>query len=140
MILANPTAAEDVVHDVFVALAASTRDAERSDAYLRQSVRNACFSRLRRRKWQPAAGVDQQAILEAAQAAEQPHDDRLALEQALRALPADQREVVHLKVFEGLTFQEIADVTGESINTAASRYRYAMNKLRFELTSPESKR
>jgi DNA-directed RNA polymerase specialized sigma24 family protein len=29
-----------------------------------------------------------------------------------------------------MTFQEIADLTGESINTAASRYRYATEKLR----------
>jgi DNA-directed RNA polymerase specialized sigma24 family protein len=49
---------------------------------------------------------------------------------ALRALPPEQREVIHLKVFEGHTFNEIADLTGESINTAASRYRYAMDKLR----------
>ena len=37
---------------------------------------------------------------------------------------------MHLKVWEGMTFQEIADVTGEGLNTAASRYRYAMEKLR----------
>ncbi len=35
-----------------------------------------------------------------------------------------------MKVFEGMTFQEIADMTGESINTVASRYRYAIEKLR----------
>ena len=48
-------------------------------------------------------------------------------------LPAEQREVVHLKVFEGMTFQEIADLCGESINTVASRYRYAIEKLRDQL-------
>jgi RNA polymerase sigma-70 factor (ECF subfamily) len=57
-------------------------------------------------------------------------DDRLALEKALRALPPEQREVIHLKVFEGHSFHEIAELTGESINTGASRYRYAMEKLR----------
>jgi RNA polymerase sigma-70 factor, ECF subfamily len=35
-----------------------------------------------------------------------------------------------LKVWEGMTFQEIAEFTGESLNTAASRYRYATEKLR----------
>jgi len=53
---------------------------------------------------------------------------------ALRELPADQREVVHLKAFEGMTFQEIADLTNESVNTIASRYRYAVEKLRARLT------
>ena len=38
--------------------------------------------------------------------------------------------MVHLKVWEGMTFQEIAGLTGESLNTAASRYRYATDKLR----------
>jgi len=47
------------------------------------------------------------------------------LEQALRALPPEQREVVHLKGFEGLTFKQIATPP----NTAASRYRYAIGKL-----------
>jgi RNA polymerase sigma-70 factor (ECF subfamily) len=62
---------------------------------------------------------------------------RAAIDEALRKLPADQREVVHLKVFVGLTFQEIADVAGESINTIASRYRYAMDKLRTSLRRVE---
>lgn len=45
-------------------------------------------------------------------------------------LPAEQREAVYLKVFDGLTFREIASVCGVSANTAASRYRYAIAKLR----------
>jgi RNA polymerase sigma-70 factor (ECF subfamily) len=60
-------------------------------------------------------------------------DLRIAIERALRALPPEQREVVHLKAFDGMTFQEIADATGESINTIASRYRYAMEKMRAQL-------
>jgi RNA polymerase sigma-70 factor (ECF subfamily) len=45
-------------------------------------------------------------------------------------LPVEQREVVYLKVFDGLTFREIASVCGVSANTAASRYRYGIEKLR----------
>jgi RNA polymerase sigma-70 factor (ECF subfamily) len=73
-------------------------------------------------------------ILETAEGHIDRPEERLALEEALRALPADQREVVHLKTFEGLTFQEIAELTDESINTIASRYRYAIEKLRASLT------
>ena len=51
----------------------------------------------------------------------------------MRALPAEQREVVYLRVYEGKTFQEIADWLAVSINTVASRYRYAMEKLRERL-------
>jgi hypothetical protein len=46
--------------------------------------------------------------------------ERLALESAIRQLPPEQREVVHLHVFEGWTFQEVANACGESINTVAS--------------------
>jgi len=45
-------------------------------------------------------------------------------------LPAEQRDAVYLKVFDGLTFKEIGSVCGVSANTAASRYRYGLDKLR----------
>jgi RNA polymerase sigma-70 factor, ECF subfamily len=60
-------------------------------------------------------------------------DEQIALEQAIAHLPPEQREAVHLHAFEGLTFQEIADLTRESMNTVASRYRYALDKLRAHL-------
>jgi RNA polymerase sigma-70 factor (ECF subfamily) len=56
-----------------------------------------------------------------------------ALEGALAELPADQRAVVHLKLWEGLTFERIAEVLEIPLNTAASRYRYALDKLRQRL-------
>jgi RNA polymerase sigma-70 factor (ECF subfamily) len=51
------------------------------------------------------------------------------LRSALEALPAEQKAVVLLKIWEELTFAEIAEVLGISANTAASRYRYALDKL-----------
>lgn len=137
MILANPVEAEDAVHQVFAALVRrGTSDLDAPEPYLRTAVRNECFSQLRRRQ-ADSAGSD--ALLEACSAADDRPDERIALEAALRGIPPDQREVVHLKVFEGLTFQEIANLTSESINTVASRYRYAMQKLRVML-APESAR
>jgi RNA polymerase sigma-70 factor (ECF subfamily) len=102
---------------------------EETERYLRRAVRNRCFDVLRRRRRAPidagplieAAGVDCDPAL------------RLAIEQAMRELPAEQREVIYLKAFERMTFEEIADATGESINTIASRHRYAMQKLRVRL-------
>jgi RNA polymerase sigma-70 factor (ECF subfamily) len=51
------------------------------------------------------------------------------LREALNALPAEQKAVVLLKIWEELTFAEIAGVLGIPANTAASRYRYALDKL-----------
>jgi RNA polymerase sigma-70 factor (ECF subfamily) len=52
------------------------------------------------------------------------------LEEAVKSLQPIYREVVTLKVWGGLTFQEIAEATGVPLNTAASRYRYALDGLR----------
>ena len=58
---------------------------------------------------------------------------RQALSDALGELPAEQRAVVHLKLWEGLTFETIAQTLGIPLNTAASRYRYGLDKLRERL-------
>jgi RNA polymerase sigma-70 factor (ECF subfamily) len=132
MVLADPAAAADAVHTIFVSLLRRRAPPDSEEQYLRRAVRNECFSALRRRRRD--ALVDAAPILDAVDPASDRPDERLVLEQALRGLPAEQREVVHLKVFEGMTFQEIADMTDESINTVASRYRYAIEKLRAQLT------
>jgi RNA polymerase sigma factor (sigma-70 family) len=52
-----------------------------------------------------------------------------ALNDALQALPEAQRKVVEAQVFGGLTFREIAEATGESIDTLMARKRYALSNL-----------
>jgi RNA polymerase sigma-70 factor, ECF subfamily len=136
MILADPAGAADAVQQVFAALLASATAAiDDEERYLRRSVRNACYTMLRQRRSAPqSAGADAVPLLEAIAAHRDRPDERIAIEQAMRDLPAEQREVIHLKAFEGWTFQEIADFGGESINTVASRYRYAMDKMRERLS------
>jgi RNA polymerase sigma-70 factor (ECF subfamily) len=58
---------------------------------------------------------------------------REALASALGELPPDQRAVVHLKLWERLTFEAIAEALDIPLNTAASRYRYGLDKLRERL-------
>ncbi len=55
------------------------------------------------------------------------------IEDAVRGLPSDQQEVVLLKIWGDLTFDEIGKTLDISINTAASRYRYALEKLRLRV-------
>jgi len=52
---------------------------------------------------------------------------------ALAELPSEQRAVAHLKLWEGLTFEQIAAALDIPPNTAASRYRYALDKMRERL-------
>jgi RNA polymerase sigma-70 factor (ECF subfamily) len=62
---------------------------------------------------------------------------RAAIEEALQRLPRDQREVLVLKIWGELTFEQIGMTLELSPNTAASRYRYALAALRTELTAAD---
>jgi RNA polymerase sigma-70 factor (ECF subfamily) len=136
LLLMDPAAAEDAVQQVFTALLRSHRQLEDEAAYLRTAVRNECYSTLRRRRVRRE--IADGAVLEAVHPGVPP-EERLALEHALRALTPEQRDVVHLHMFEGLTFREIATLTATSINTIASRYRSALAALRTRLTSSWTK-
>jgi RNA polymerase sigma-70 factor (ECF subfamily) len=52
---------------------------------------------------------------------------------SLEGLPEEQREVVTMHLWGGLTFAEIAEALGASINTVAARYRYALKALQRKL-------
>lgn len=129
MLLADAGAAEDAIQQVFVALLRHTGAIDNEAHYLRRAVRNECYSMLRGRT-RRAEETLTRPLLEPATTADVDPAEQLALEGAIRQLPPEQREVVHLHVFEGWTFQEVADTCGESINTIASRYRYALARLR----------
>ncbi len=57
-------------------------------------------------------------------------DSQLELAAALESLPREQREVLVMKIWNELTFAEIAQALEISQNTAASRYRYALGALK----------
>jgi RNA polymerase sigma-70 factor (ECF subfamily) len=128
LILADAAAAEDALQEAFcrVARAMSRSPGIATVPYLTATVRNECYDALRRRR----------RDLESNGPLLEPHatvvcaEERLTLEAALRRLPPEQREVVYLKAFEGRTFQEIAEICRINSNTAASRYRYALDALR----------
>jgi RNA polymerase sigma-70 factor (ECF subfamily) len=57
-----------------------------------------------------------------------------AIEEAMKKLPDYYREVLTLKIWGDLTFEQIAETLDIPMNTAASRYRYALQQLRRLLT------
>ena len=133
MILGSREAAEDVIQQVFMALLDGRAIAD-EERYLRRSVRNACYSALRQQRVRGVLLMED-AFLETVPAGGAVSaEERMALGAAILGLPADQREVVHLHVFEGRTFKDIAEMSGESLNTVASRYRYALGKMKTALT------
>ncbi|MDV6168583.1 sigma-70 family RNA polymerase sigma factor [Flavobacterium sp. DG1-102-2] len=52
------------------------------------------------------------------------------LQRLIEELPDDQKEVLQMRIYQDLSFKEIADMTGVSINTALGRMRYALMNLR----------
>ncbi len=134
-ILRSREDAEDAVQDVFVGLARARRQlgkVENWQAYLFAALRRAAAKLATARKTSRAGAADLSQI-----AAPTPQvvdaERSLRLERALGTLPAEQRELIALKLDGGLTFAEIATLLGISANTAASRYRYALEKLRAAL-------
>ncbi len=124
-ILGSADDAEDVVMDVLVGLVRRRRalaGVENPKAYLLAAVRNRARRRMRRRR----AGVER---ARGAMSGPEPAE-AAAVRLALWQLPPQQREVVALKVWGGLTFSEIGQLLGIPANTAASRYRYGLDKLR----------
>jgi len=133
LLLADAAAAEDVVQQVFATILRQGHRLEDEAHYLRRAVRNECYSHLRRLRTQRELR-DERALLEPG-TENASREEHMALERAIRELPPEQREVIALHVFEGLTFQEIASGLDESINTIAARYRYALRRLRQILAS-----
>ena len=58
------------------------------------------------------------------------HEDKKRMYKQISRLPEEQRAVIMLRHYEELSFKEIAEITGVSINTALGRMRYALSNLR----------
>ncbi len=141
--LLNLTRAEattrDLLQELFIKLARQpnilkgTRD-ER--AFLLRLAQNAAIDTFRRQSTRErnheALGAEQAGLFAATSDPDEA-EFRRQLSAALGELPPDQRAVVHLKLWEGLTFDAIAELLGLPLNTAASRYRYGLDKLRERL-------
>ncbi len=145
-LLGDHAAAEDVLQDVFVRFAGDgARIGEARDLrrYLVAACRNRARDHLRRRRRGPASAPyldDLPAAGEGPPAAAAARDEAGRVSRALGRLPAEQREVVVLRVYGRLRFREIAEVTGAGIDTVQSRYRYALEKLRATLSREGARR
>ncbi len=134
---APPDEAEDVLQEVFARLMRRPPRGARVRswrAYLFAATRNEYFRLGRRMFRKREVGISSMSdTLEAASPGSA--ESAAAVEEALSRLPRAQREVVVMKVFGGLTFEEIADAMGTRMGTAASRYRYGIEKLKAALGS-----
>lgn len=136
--------ARDLVQEVFVRIARNPKSLARAThvrAFLIRSARNAAYDLFRRRGTrQDREGEWQEAVGLFAPDQDLPPEQVEAIEKALLELPPEQRAVVYLKIWCGLTFEAVAELLDISPNTAASRYRYAADKLKDRLRPYEKQR
>jgi RNA polymerase sigma factor (sigma-70 family) len=143
--------AEDILQDVWYQLttAVDTEPIEQISGWLFKVARNKIIDRYRKKQpdsldlllepGEDAEGPDLAGIL--LDKGQDPETDNLralfwkTLHEALDELPEEQSTVFVLNELEGLSFKEIAERTGEKVNTLISRKRYAVLHLRERLLS-----
>ena len=131
--LASADKAADVLQIAMMRAVKSRRrfaDVDSPAAYLFQIARNEAarlVKRANRRSEQPLTAGN---ILEMIDETTDSREDVETILAALARLSAEDRELVQLKVYAGLTFREIAEITGKPQATIATRYRRSLDSLR----------
>jgi RNA polymerase sigma factor (sigma-70 family) len=147
----NEADAEDIMQDVFYQFIGNSQPIEQMSAWLFTVARNKIIDRQRKKK--PEALEDifggdedgEDSSLNWTEflfdSSENPEKDYLRtmfwdeLNNALNELPEEQKQVFILNELEGIPFKEIAEQTGDSVNTLLSRKRYAVLHLRNRLSA-----
>jgi RNA polymerase sigma factor (sigma-70 family) len=135
--------AEDIFQDVFIRIIDTLKAGKYADEgkFLPWAMRiahNLCVDHFRKVKRNPTIKTsDDRDIFDVINFSENGVDDRMMNEQTsdkvrrmIDLLPEDQREVIILRHYADLSFKEIAQLTGCSINTALGRMRYGLLNLR----------
>jgi RNA polymerase sigma-70 factor (ECF subfamily) len=137
-VLRDPAAAEDVLQDIFMQIwrkpdsFVSTRGS--LAGWLAVISRNRSIDSLRRRK--PQDSVDEVVLASSFNLADE-SERNIMTERArgvMVALPAEQRKVLEMAFFDGLTHSEIAELTGDPLGTVKTRIRAGLLVLRKAMT------
>lgn len=139
------TEAEDILQDVFLRAARGLKggNEDKTRRWLYKVATNLAIDRLRRRRFKmvsidhPSGDATLERALEGSSV--QPDvelhqaERKRALDGAIAILPLEQKEVVLLRHFSGLSFKEISKVMGCPLGTVLSRMHRALGKLRKEI-------
>lgn len=135
--------AEDIFQDAFIKVINTLRTGKYNEEgkflpWVMRIAHNLVIDYFRREKRAPViTSADGTDVFNTLQFLEENAEDRILREQThtdlrsmIRLLPDDQKEVLIMRHYADLSFKEIADLTGVSINTALGRMRYALSNLR----------
>lgn len=144
LMVKNEQLAEDIFQDTFIKVILSLKEGRYSDkgkfvSWVARIAHNLIIDHFRKEKNLQTVSNDQSEydLFNSAKLCDQNIEDTMVNDQIVRdirrmidELPEDQREVVLLRHYAGMSFKEIADQTNVSINTALGRMRYALINLR----------
>ena len=120
--------AEDIVQEAFLKLLTTTPPPDDPKAWLYRVVRNAAIDRRRKSRWFRPPPLDN--WFETLPDRSPPPFDGVELTQLLESLPESTREIVIAKIWGGLTFKEIAELTNRPISSVHHEYQGGIERLR----------
>jgi RNA polymerase sigma factor (sigma-70 family) len=142
--------AEDIFQDTFIKVINTLKAKKYNEEgkflpWVSRIAHNLVIDHFRREKRAPMINNgDDFDIFEVLGNYDESMEDRLVREQThkdlkslIQLLPSEQKEVLLMRHFGDMSFKDIADITGVSINTALGRMRYALNNLRKMMQSKE---
>jgi RNA polymerase sigma-70 factor, ECF subfamily len=142
----RPAMAEDIVQESFVSLwrSSAAYDAARGSVrtWVLSVVRNRAIDAFRREAAKATSELDEQRVAERLPAPEltdrevERRDDARQVRDALKGLPADQRQVIELAFFGGFSHSQIAEMLKLPAGTVKGRMRLGLSKMRFALGDP----
>jgi RNA polymerase sigma-70 factor, ECF subfamily len=122
--------AEDVLHETFLSLMRLPQRPLEPEHYCVRSFRNRALNH-RRSLWRRLTR-ELESLRWFEKSPGESEAERAAM-RCLAELPVEQREAIVLKIWHRFTFEEIGGLLGISPNTAAGRYRYGLQKIKFQL-------
>ncbi|MBL7967281.1 MAG: sigma-70 family RNA polymerase sigma factor [Prolixibacteraceae bacterium] len=144
LIVKNHHLAEDIFQDTFIKVIRSLKTGKYTEngkfiSWVLRISHNLIIDHFRKEKLLNTTSNDDATVdlFNSPKYSEENIEDRLVYDQItsdvrllIEELPDDQRQVIMMRHFQGLSFKEIADLTDVSINTALGRMRYALINLR----------
>jgi len=136
--------AEDIFQDTFIKVIRSLKSGRYTEngkfiSWVLRISHNLIIDHFRKEKLLSTTSNDDTIVdlFNSPKYSEENIEDKLVYEQItcdvrllINELPDDQREVIMMRHYQGLSFKEISDLTNVSINTALGRMRYALINLR----------
>lgn len=150
LLVKDPYLAEDIFQDTFIKVINTLKAGKYNEEgkFLPWTVRiahNLVIDYFRKEKRTPlVTTTDGFDIFEVLKFYDESTEDKMIREQTykdlrdlIHLLPSEQKEVLIMRHYGELSFKEISEITGVSINTALGRMRYALNNLRKMMMSKE---